>query len=115
MNAARTQDPRAEKATAANPWLPALLSLIIPGMGQVAVLKQRDFGLKLLIAWLVIAVGPTLVMTPLRISGTDVNRGAVTLADSVALAGIGIGVLIAIFAAITAYRTAEPAPAAAAA
>ncbi|MGO1524350.1 MAG: ABC transporter ATP-binding protein [Nesterenkonia sp.] len=108
MSADSSQDPTTEQTTAANPWLPALLSLIIPGLGQMAVVKQREFGLKLLIAWLVIAVGPTVVMTPLRISGTDVNRGAVTLADTVALAGIGIGLLIAVFAAVTAYRTAEP-------
>lgn len=107
MNADRSQERRALVSGKAHPWLAAVMSLVVPGVGQL-VLREREFGLKLLIAWLVIAVGPTAVMTPLRVAGTDVNRGALTLADTVALTGIGIGVIIAVFAAFTAYRSARP-------
>ena len=107
MSEEKAQDHTHQRVHGTNPWVPAVLSLIIPGLGQLAVLKQREFGIKLLIAWLVIAVGPTVVMTPLRASGTQVNRGALDLADAVALSAIGLGVLIALFAAITAYRRAQ--------
>lgn len=108
MSKKRGSETPVEKLSVSNPWIPAVMSLLIPGLGQVVILKQREFGLKLLIAWLVIAIGPTLVMTPLRLSGTQVNRGAITLADTVALSALGIGVLIAAFAAVTAYRSAMP-------
>lgn len=103
-----TEDNAATRPRTSSPWIPAALSLVVPGLGQLVVLKERDLGLKLLIAWLVIALGPTLVMTPLRLSGTQVNRAAVTLADTVALSAIGIGLLIAAYAAVMAYRSASP-------
>ncbi|WP_300343736.1 ABC transporter ATP-binding protein [Nesterenkonia sp.] len=108
VNSSPTSEQKAGQTQ--NPLLPAVLSLIIPGLGQVAVLKQRNFGLKLLIAWLVIAAGPTLVMMPMRISGTHVNRAALALADTVALCGIGFGILLGVYAAVMAYRSAQPAP-----
>jgi peptide/nickel transport system ATP-binding protein len=108
MSENRASVDTAVKKPVSNPWVPAVLSLVVPGLGQLVVLRQRQFGLKLLIAWLVIAVGPTLVMTPLRLSGTQVDRAAVTLADSVALSAIGIGLLIAVYAAVMAYRSAAP-------
>ncbi|WP_223881124.1 dipeptide ABC transporter ATP-binding protein [Nesterenkonia ebinurensis] len=93
-----------------NPWVPAILSLVVAGLGQILILKQREFGVKLLIAWLVLGIGPTLVMTPLRTGGTHVNREALNLADTVALSTLGIGLMIAVFAAVTAYRSALPEP-----
>lgn len=109
MSEKEMSESTSQERSGSSPWIPAAMSLLIPGLGQLVVLKQREFGLKLLIAWLVIAVGPTLVMTPLRLSGTQVNRGAITLADTVALSALGVGALIAVFAAVTASRSASPA------
>lgn len=110
MSENTASESTAEKKPESSPWLPTVMSLLIPGLGQLVVLKQREFGLKMLIAWLVLAIGPTLVMTPLRLSGTQVNRGAVTLADTVALSALGLGLLIAVYSAVMAYRSAMPEP-----
>lgn len=102
-------DHRREQARPGkNPVLHAVISLVIPGLGQI-LLGQPRLGTRLLVAWLVVAVGPTLVMTPMRLGGTHVRSDALTVADLAALAGLAAGLVIGIVAAFRAHRDASTA------